>query len=69
MAERVHRILGLNFYSRTDFRVDGNQRPFVLEVNSLPGLTDHSLLPKICAHARIDYDRMVEMILLEALKR
>jgi D-alanine-D-alanine ligase len=44
-------------------RLDGSGAPWVLEVNTLPGLTETSLFPKIARHAGIDYDDLVERIL------
>ena len=38
-------------------------RAVCLEINSLPGMTDHSLLPKIAAHRGMDYATLVERIL------
>jgi D-alanine-D-alanine ligase len=40
--------------------------PFVLEVNTLPGMTGHSLMPKIAAHRGIDYATLCERILASA---
>ncbi|MCC2630265.1 MAG: D-alanyl-alanine synthetase D-alanine-D-alanine ligase [Candidatus Paceibacter sp.] len=46
LAKHVHDSLGLRHYSRTDFMVHPRRGVFVLEVNTLPGLTQESLLPK-----------------------
>ena len=45
-ARRIHELLGLAAYSRSDFVLDRDNRPWFLEVNTLPGMTDTSLLPK-----------------------
>lgn len=45
LAVRAHRALGLKHYSRSDFIVS-KKGIFILETNTLPGLTEHSLLPK-----------------------
>ena len=45
-ARNIHRALGLRHYSRSDFIVHPRRGIYVLEVNTLPGLTDESLLPK-----------------------
>ena len=42
----AHDILGLRHYSRSDFIVSPRRGVYFLEVNTLPGLTDHSLVPK-----------------------
>lgn len=46
MAREVHRSLGLKHYSRSDFIVHPRRGVYFLEVNTLPGLTEHSLFPK-----------------------
>lgn len=45
-AREVHRSLGLKHYSRSDFIVHPRRGVYFLEVNTLPGLTEHSLFPK-----------------------
>lgn len=46
LAQKVHEILGLRHYSRTDFIVSPRRGIYVLEVNTLPGFTDESSIPK-----------------------
>ncbi len=46
MAMRAHEALGLKHYSRSDFIWNKEKGIFILETNSLPGLTEESLLPK-----------------------
>jgi D-alanine-D-alanine ligase len=46
LAREVHAALGLRHYSRTDFIVSPRRGVYVLEVNTLPGLTEASLMPK-----------------------
>jgi D-alanine-D-alanine ligase len=46
MAREAHRSLGLRHYSRSDFRIHPTRGVFILETNSLPGLTKNSLIPK-----------------------
>ncbi|MEK7644913.1 MAG: D-alanine--D-alanine ligase family protein [Patescibacteria group bacterium] len=46
MAREVHRSLGLKHYSRSDFIVHPRRGVYFLEVNTLPGLTEHSLFPR-----------------------
>lgn len=46
MAMEAHRVLGLRHYSRSDFIVSPRRGVYILEINSLPGLTKESLLPK-----------------------
>ena len=51
LALEAHAALGARDLSRVDFIVDEGDRPWVLEVNTLPGFTDHSLLPMAAAEA------------------
>lgn len=45
-ALAAHRALGIEIYSRVDVLLDAHNRPFVLEANTIPGMTETSLLPK-----------------------
>ncbi|MCW4458763.1 ATP-grasp domain-containing protein [Microbacterium sp. MPKO10] len=62
IALHVHRTLRLDSYSRTDFRLDEHGTLWVIEANSLPGMTATSLLPQSAAAAGIDYDELCERI-------
>ena len=46
LAVDIHRLLGSRGVTRTDFMVDSNGDPLVLEINTLPGMTSASLVPK-----------------------
>lgn len=63
LAERAARALGCTGAVRVDLLVTEGENEYVLEVNTLPGMTPTSLLPKIAAHAGIDYGSLCEMIL------
>jgi D-alanine-D-alanine ligase len=69
LALSTHRLLGLRDYSRTDFIVSGDRRPYILEINSLPGLTPTSLLPDACAAVGITYEALVDRLVEYALAR
>ncbi len=69
LALSTHRLLGLRDYSRTDFIVSNEGRPYVLEINALPGLTPTSLLPDACGAVGISYDALVERLVGYALGR
>jgi len=64
-GERAHRCLGCSCYSRVDFLVTESGDCYLLEVNTLPGMTETSLLPKAAAAAGIAYadlcERMVSL--------
>ena len=59
----AHRALGVEVYSRVDVLLDENDRPFVLEVNTIPGMTATSLLPKAARAAGIMYPALCARIL------
>lgn len=54
-ALAAHRSLGIEIYSRVDVLLDARSRPFVLEANTIPGMTETSLLPKAAASTGIDF--------------
>lgn len=64
---RAYRALGCRGAARVDFRIHTDGRPFVLELNTIPGMTERSLLPMAAAQAGHTYDDLVERMLLEAL--
>jgi D-alanine-D-alanine ligase len=67
-AKRVHRVLKLGAYSRTDFRRDNSGGFWCLEVNSLPGMTATSLLPQAAKAAGIEFPELLDRICRGALK-
>jgi len=64
-----HNALGCRDMSRVDFRVDPEGKLWVLEVNTIPGFTSTSLLPKAAQAAGISFDELCEKILKMAIKR
>ena len=64
---KAHQILGCKGYSRADFIVKGN-KIYILEVNTLPGLTSESLLPKAAKEAGIEFSDLLDIIIDNALK-
>ena len=69
LALSAHRLLGLRDYSRTDIIVTKEGRPFVLEVNTLPGLTPTSLFPEECAAIGISYEALIDRLIAAAVGR
>ncbi|MDH6364126.1 D-alanine-D-alanine ligase [Enterococcus sp. PF1-24] len=60
---KLYKQLGLSVYARVDFIVDENDRIYCIEVNTLPGMTPCSLLPKEAQAAGIDYPSLCEKII------
>lgn len=69
LAIRAYDVLGCDGAARVDFRVTPKGTPYVLEVNTIPGMTETSLLPMAAAKAGMDYDTLTERILESALRR
>lgn len=69
LGRRAYQALGCEGAARVDFRITPRGRPHVLEINTVPGMTETSLLPMAAAKAGIDYDSLVERILQSALDR
>src|SRR5262249_8088089 len=65
-ALAAYNALGWSGHARPDLRIDRSGAPFVLEVNTLPGMTKTSLLPKIARAAGMDYPTLCERILASA---
>jgi len=66
---RAHKALGCRGATRVDLIVDGSDLPCLLEVNTIPGMTETSLLPKIAALAGYDFPSLIEAIILDTLNR
>ena len=62
-ALRAHRVLGCEGWSRVDVILDKSGRPYFLEINTSPGMTDHSLVPMAAKAAGISFDDLVLRIL------
>lgn len=65
-ALTAHRALGCRHLSRTDLILNRHGVPVILEVNTIPGFTPTSLLPKAAACLSISYDELCEQIILMA---
>lgn len=67
-AEKIEKKLGLRDYSRVDFILDERNELYCLEVNSLPGMTENSLLPKEAAVVGISFVDICDKIVTLALR-
>jgi len=66
---KVHKMLRLGSYSRTDIILDGDNNIFCLEANTLPGMTPTSLLPQEAQAAGISYPELCDKIVKLALEK
>ena len=65
LAKRAHRALGCKGVTRSDFKFYKNKF-FLLEINTQPGMTNLSLVPEIANYYNINFNDLVETILLDA---
>ncbi|GCA67393.1 D-alanine--D-alanine ligase [Mediterraneibacter butyricigenes] len=68
LTVRAFHALKLNVYSRADFLLDENDNLYCLEVNTLPGMTAASLLPKEAKAVGIEYGDLCELIIQKSLE-
>ncbi|MBI4691831.1 MAG: D-alanine--D-alanine ligase [Candidatus Terrybacteria bacterium] len=68
-AKKAHQALGCRHYSRADFRVLPNGKIYILEVNTLPGLTAESLLPKALNAVGSSYPEFLDHLITLALSK
>ncbi len=66
-AITIHKLLGCRHYSRVDFRLDENEKFWFLEVNTLPGMTETSLVPKSATAAGLSFPELIQKIINEAI--
>ena len=70
LSLKAHQALGCAVFSRVDWMLeDGTQAPYALEVNTIPGFTSHSLLPKAAAKIGIDFDQLCRRIVELSLEK
>lgn len=62
-GKQAYKVLGCQCLSRIDFIVDKKEGPMIIEVNTLPGMTDMSLFPDAARYVGIPYDDLVERFL------
>ncbi|PLZ01597.1 D-alanine--D-alanine ligase [Burkholderia sp. WAC0059] len=63
LARRAFDVLGCTDWGRADFMLDAAGNPYFLEVNTAPGMTDHSLPPKAARAVGISYEELVVKVL------
>ncbi len=68
LAVGLHKLLRCRGFSRSDFIVDEHGHVFVLEINTIPGLTEQSLLPKAAASHGLQFPSLLELLIEGALR-
>ncbi|MBZ9692708.1 D-alanine--D-alanine ligase [Clostridium sp. M14] len=68
IALATYKALKCEVYSRVDMIVTEDKVPYILEVNTLPGMTLNSLIPKSAAGVNISFPELIDMIIDESIK-
>ena len=69
LSVKAHHALGCEVFSRVDWRVDSKtMEPYILEINTIPGFTTHSLLPKAAERAGLKFDALCQRIIELSMK-
>lgn len=69
LSINVYKTIGCRGFARVDFILKENKYPIVLEINTIPGLTKMSLVPKAAKAAGISYSRLLDKIINYALEK
>ena len=68
LAMAAHHELGARHLSRVDFIVDDKQQPWILELNTLPGFTTHSLVPMAARKMGLEMPQLVDQLVRLAIR-
>jgi D-alanine-D-alanine ligase len=69
IALQSHNVLGCSGVTRVDLIIEDSGNPYVLEVNTIPGMTETSLIPKIAAHAGMTFSQILEEMIRLAVEK
>jgi D-alanine-D-alanine ligase len=69
LAQAAHQTIGCRDLSRVDVMLDKSFQPYLLEINTIPGFTSKSLLPKAAAHCGIAFGPLVDRLARRAAAR
>jgi D-alanine-D-alanine ligase len=69
ISKKVYELMGCQGFSRIDFMLDKNGRPYVLEVNTIPGMTEMSLVPDAARAAGMSFEELVGKIVQLAFEK
>lgn len=68
LSLKAHKVLGCRHFSRVDLLLDQNNNPYVLEINTIPGFTSTSLLPKAALYEGIAFSQLCIKLITLALR-
>lgn len=69
LAIKVHKLIGCEIISRVDIIIQNNKNPYILEINTIPGMTKESLLPKSAKSLNIEFSQLIDIIIKESLNK
>jgi D-alanine-D-alanine ligase len=69
LARRANEVVGARDLARVDIMLDNANRPYLLEINTLPGFTPMSLLPEAARHGGIEFGALVDRLVRRAAAR
>lgn len=69
ISRQVYNLMGCRGFARIDFMLDHNGCPYVLEVNTIPGMTEMSLVPDAARAADMNFEELVDKIVCLALEK
>jgi len=69
LALAAFEAAGASGWGRADFMMDGSGRPLLLEINTIPGMTSHSLVPMAARAVGVDFDELAWRVLETSLAR
>lgn len=69
ISEEAYKSVACRGFARIDFMVDHKGRPYILEINTIPGLTDMSLVPDAARAVGISYEDLIEHLVSLALEK
>jgi D-alanine-D-alanine ligase len=67
LSRDAYKAMGLRGFGRVDLMLDSENNPYILEANTIPGLTETSLIPDVARHIGMDFATLVELICEMAL--
>lgn len=68
LALKAFHAVGASGWGRVDIMMDDNQQPYLIEVNTVPGMTDHSLVPMAAKQQGLGFDELVWQILASTME-
>ena len=69
LAAAAFEACGAGGWGRADFMMDGAGRPLLLEINTVPGMTDHSLVPMAAKANGVDFETLCWRVLETSFER